>query len=868
MNKRDQLLENCLARLAAGESIKTCLADFPEDRAWLRPSLIAARQLSALPPQPPRPAADQAIRQRLRQSTRQEAAANRAAASRLCRAQIQFFMEDMMKNFSRFLFKWLPRVVVGGTAVALLLIFITQFAGPLPFLSGPEVEPAVEPPPANVTTVGDAAITLEANLTADPGEVPLYNAQLEPVPATPEEALAWAQEFGLPDPAVYRSIDEGDPGLYVLGSDGRRLLFPNYGGYSEIYYSNPAAVITNGDPIPFEEAADIAVAFLRDHNLLPDAYRAEPALGDSGPARQVIIRPEVEVGLIGGDGPGTLRLGVNPDAEVAYANLGRLILEPAGSTTVISAQAAYDDLLDDRNVLGSTYSTMAGAGGATIRTYQPPPPTWEIGQTVDLTGHLNVLVNAASGALRVELRGRSAESYLLTGHIPDDLGQERSTGTIHVQGTITAQDSPNVWQVAVESWETVLPDVFGGLCLTGTLTRSGDAAQFRSEDGAAYGLPDAPKDIADGERMEICLAAPAEPDDNLVWYNIQIPPSSDGPPPGGVVTEQVVVEQAVAVEVTRVVAADAAAEGETEGGFGIAEAVPLPAPTAVFAEPSSPYQIGDEVELTGIVQLFRIVNEEGEERLEAMFVNDGDQGAASYPVTYPLLAAPELLAEMAEFNELHIRVYGRIVPPPDEGLFFLPNEEQAVEVDHFDRPWPDEKREQFLGHFSVEEVEGQQVMIFTDHATGQQYVINPPNLPPEAYEHDPILQEEQVLLTGIVHPAKTFGGLPVLERRSTRTGTDVAQATDTNQFPPPDFEIPVIDEAQMPPRDGLAGFLHGEAIIERVELVYLYRPQPPLPGSDDKPEPQLLEPVWAFYGRSADGREQFIIHVRAVSGVQ
>ena len=454
--------------------------------------------------------------------------------------------------------------------------------------------------------------------------------------------------------------------------------------------------------------------------------------------------------------------------------------------------------------------------------------------------------------------------YQLTGRIVNDLSSGPGQwGNVRVQGAITAQDGPNVWRVAVENWEALTPDDLGFSCLTGTLIRSGDTSQFHSEDGAAYNLPDAPEEIAAGGRMEICLAAPAEPGDDLTWYNIRIPPSGDGPPPGGMVTEQVVVEQVVEVAVTRVVM-----EGVgVEGGSGITEAIPLPEPTAVFIEPTSPYEIGDEVELTSVIQIYRIINEDGEERLEATFADDGNQGEATYPFSYPLLAAPELLEEMTEFNQLHIRVYGRIVPAPQNELFFMPNEELAIEVDRFDRPWPDEKLEQFLGHFSLEEIDGQQVMTFIDHATNQQYVINPPTLPPEAYAHDPALEEEQVLLTGIVHPVNTFGGLPLLERRGTRTGTDVAQAMDVNQFPLEEYDtIPVIDEAQMPPRDGLARILRGEVIIERVELVYPYQPQPTMFGSDeDELEPQLLEPVWAFYGRSVDGREQFIIHVRATS---
>jgi hypothetical protein len=66
-------------------------------------------------------------------------------------------------------------------------------------------------------------------------------------------------------------------------------------------------------------------------------------------------------------------------------------------------------------------------------------------------------------------------------------------------------------------------------------------------------------------------------------------------------------------------------------------------------------------------------------------------------------------------------------------------------------------------------------------------------------------------------------------------------------------------------RDGLGGVVRGDVVIERVELVYVYQPQPTFDGESEV-EPQLLEPVWAFYGRSTNGHEQFIIHVRATTG--
>lgn len=882
MSTRNEILETCLARLAAGDNVANCLADYPAEAEWLRPFLTAASQLHTLPTPQMRPATDKAIQMQLRQA----AAAKQIHASPSWPRRLRFHMEDGMKNIPRFLTgflaKWLPRAAVVGTAVALLFIFITQFTGLIPSLSNPIIEPAAETQPANVTTVGDSTITLEADLSADPGEVPLYRAQIEPVPTTPEAVLAWAQNFGLPDPELFRSTNESDATLHVLGSDGQRLGFQNYQGFNEIFYSNPAASLnSSGELMPFDEAADIAAAFLRAHNLLPDSYQVEPALGSGGPVQQVIVWPQVAGGRLSGSSQGAAtRVGVSADGQIAYASFSQLTVEPAGTTTVISARQAYDDLINGRNVLGGTYST-AGPDVGRFRSYQPPLPTWAVGQTVDLVGYLEVMVNVQTGALRVTLSS-SQGTFLLSGSDLAALSEQGQRGSMRVQGTISEQNSPNSWQVAVENWEAVPPTEFSLPCLIGTLNRAGTAVQFHSEDGTEYALPDAPEEIAEGESMQICLSTPAEPGDELAWYNINVPPPGAGIPPGGVVTEQVavaveqlsgsssggggsivaepvVVEQVV--EVTRVVTENAGEAGSS--GMSVV-AVPQAGPPE-FIEPNNPYEIGDEVTLTGFVQLYRIEAEDGTERLEATFANDGDQGEATYPRSYPLLADQELLAEMAEFNSLHVRVYGRIVPTPDDELHFMANEEQAIEVDSFDRPWPEEKLERFLGHVSIEEVEGQQVLLFTDHATDQQYVINPPNMPVEVHERDPALEENQILLTGVVHPVNTFGGLPLLERRGTSSGSNIAQATDVSEIPMDEHNaIPVINEADMHRRDGLGGIVRGDVIIERVELVYSYQSRSF--GTDGESEPELLEPVWAFYGRSANGHEQFIIHVRATIG--
>jgi hypothetical protein len=82
---------------------------------------------------------------------------------------------------------------------------------------------------------------------------------------------AWARDFGLPDPQLYR--DPREPGaLFVVGSDGRRLAFRTDGPTAGAHYTDEGATGTQS-VTSFAEAREVAVAFLRRHDLLPASYR-------------------------------------------------------------------------------------------------------------------------------------------------------------------------------------------------------------------------------------------------------------------------------------------------------------------------------------------------------------------------------------------------------------------------------------------------------------------------------------------------------------------------------------------------------------------------------------------------------------------
>lgn len=834
IRRQNDILERCLERLAQGEAIEDCLADYPQQADELRPLLQAAQQLHSLSPQPPSAAADKRIEQRLRRAVRQR---NQEIVMLW---QRPFSMERIMKSFVRFI----PRVALGVLTLGLLVFLIAQ----LPFWSAPEMEPMVSS--TTIAVERESEDSVVADLSADPGEVPLYRIVAEPVPDTPEAMLAWARDFGLPEPVLYERPSSDDPGRYVIGSDGRRLVFQSAGSTGEIFYLNPLAA-TTGEPLPFAEASQIAVNFLQEHNLLPATYQvdAQPFTTSGNGQQNVVVRMTVDEGVVGElTGFGTaLTVVVAADGQVAYAFLRDLAVETADSVQIISAQEAYDKLL-----AGDIYGASRNQIGAAGRTFTSPT-SWQIGQTVDVTGYLELFVAVADGGVWAALSNGGSARFQLTGPRLAELAAENWSQTYRVQGVVTAQLNDSTWELEVQAWQQAFYEDVS--CLMGELVRQDGEVRFRSDEGDEYGLPQAPAELEAGEKLQVCLSVPGEPGTDLAWSAIHVQPPSGWMFAGGggggfTMVQEGVVEQVMEGGVTRTVTMG----GGGGGGEGTAVIVPPPsvstANEASVVEAEAAYNLGDSVEVTGLVQAVRIMDETGATHLELQLINDNEQDGTAVFSSFFLLASPEQLEEMAAFVDLHIRVVGEIVAAPEVSFYML-STGQAIAVESFDRPWPEERLENFLGHFMVEEIEGQQRMIFVDHVTNERYVVDPQYPVLEELHFD----EEQGLLTAVVNPAtEPIGGLPVLLNRGFATGTEIATAADLSQFPAPtENRIGIINGTF------LRGNEMGENdVIERVELVYPYDPY------NASTEGQPAEPIWVFYGRNAEATVYFSFSVKAV----
>lgn len=855
----DAILEICLERIANGETPQACLADYPDDAEALRPLLTTAHRLHTLPRHQPRDSADATTRHRLLETwaeTRQPSSQNDVASKPPRLPKRKEF--HLMRAFLRFFQSWLPRLAVAGFIVV-IVIFAVQLV-PAMFEKGTETEAPIAnttaesspvasvdrtplPTPTAIPTKGAAESAetgeesaVETSSLATPEEVTIYRAQVVQTPQTAEEALAWATEFGLPDPQVFTDPRDMAQSLHVVSSDGRELVFDNKGYDGNIYYYNQDADPSGKRP-SFTEASEIALAFLEAHGLLPAAYRTVQST-ESQPSQpgDVFIVPLIDNIPLPDE---TILVQVAASGEVSYAHLttGIAALEPVDTFSVKSQEVAFAEMLD-----GGAYRhfqhTQPAVSATPIRYYEVPLPEHSPGEEVTVySQNVALLVATAGNTLRATLHSYTGARYDLTGSRVAELGNNIGLHTqIRVQGRITAQESPSRWQLEIIDWQPVDPQE-AVKCQAGSLAWMGKDGQLQTDTGEQYTIPQAPAELAEGERIEVCWHA-AE-NSVVQWHMISQPPVSEHRSGGG-----------------------------GGGGSGPLPAIPLPeessgpAPTSGSGEggggggssstgPSSPYQLGEQVELTGIIFGHVVTGEQDEREYFVWLRPDTAETDAAFPI-YPLVAAPELLAEMGEHNQLHIGITGQMVPAPENQSG--PGN-QAIAVERYERLYPEEKIENFLGSTGMENIDRQELVIFTDHLTGERYVLQ--DATPES--EGETAGYVQFLLTAVVDPVATVAGLPVLRPLGRGYDPQMATATDLSDFPVTQRGLPEIKAAEIAGPRGV-DLREKNLVLDAAEVIYIYDQQQETAGGLT----YLLRPAWRFQAHNESGTTTYTYYVQAI----
>ncbi len=779
--------------------------------------------------------------------------------------------------------RFVPRLV-GVTAVVGLIALMLWGAPKLwQAWANPQAEPVLS---GDAIPVTDRA-ALPANPFPDvPAELPLYQLEFEPAPTTPAEAIAWAADFGIPDPQAF--TDPRQPGMMqVIGSNDESLTF-QVNGPGSIYYSSGqemAQEAADEEPVSFATATDSAIDFLSARNLLPDKYQVvEAGAAGQGPVRSLFILPELAAGYalnsqMGGVG---INLHVGPDGRVWYGNFTRVQFTPGETVSIMPAQAAYDAYQAGEVTSFAMETSMANTAATSFESFSPPPPVYQVGDEVEVRGWPNVLVAAEGGEVRATMYGNlSPGVYHLVGNKVNELTDPAlMMGDVVVRGVITAVIAPGEWELTLTDWEAGRPSYSSYApfsCLKGVFSQETDGGWLTTDEGDRYRLPDAPDALTEGDRIEVCAETPPETGEALAWQNITRPPASEAPMSEGGVSVMTTVVEAVPVptaadpmvveEIVETTGSDGSVTVERSvisvggGGSGgssggvVSGAFQLPSnsPEAALAEK---YGVGEALTLTGTMQALIFEEQDGSQRIQADLQLLNEQGLIAGGL--PLVAADEALLALAEYHNRFVQVSG-VLEAAEEwpGI--------ALAVESYTAVWPDAALQNFLGHIELETMDGVETAVFVDHATEQRYLIAWGNV--YFGENDPIVSSPQILITGLINPGPTTAGLPSLILRSSSHDSYIAQAQDVSEFP---LETKAQVIPYSPYSDPMAAAQ--EMVLERMELVYYYEPaydhtavsaNAPFAGPPPLTAVQTARPVWLIHGRSPDGMTTFKIYVPA-----
>lgn len=721
-----------------------------------------------------------------------------------------FLWSESMRKFSAFAFTtvlivglliggvWLsarlqpievPNPGGGGTAV------VTQ-VGP-DNTNTPQPQPTPTPEPS-VTP----ALELQPGLSFPDGPTGaiLYR-QIPLTDLTVDKAKQLAAQLGI-EGHVYQSSGEGGLSQVIYDvSDGRgNVRFLGSPSYFNLTPDEYTSFVITGEPLPFDQRAAIAEAFLKEAGLLDFDFLLEPSTMNR---YAVVVTRLLDGYRLIFDQSGDLNNSVSVSAEGQVQSVLNYMpeFEEVGKYPIISARQAWEALhaaSPTRGISMNSSFTMLD------ENYRIWVPQYLEGETVDLYGYPVVFQSAEAGVppmislnnIKIIENTEAMAASIVPGQFT------------HVWGTY----HPNGLQV--EGWEAATQaDDF----LHGTFERVGDTdTAYLNIGEQRYTLNHVLADIPNRTEVEV---RGVKVGDEFVWTTINTPTEGGGGGGGG---------------------------GGPWPEVVLTPVADLPTPTPyVF-----PYQTGDVVDgVEGTAEVQYIKQPDGSRVMEArLWVSDPTIGA------WPMLLQGEAVADIAQYNKLPIRVYGVVTAPNPQGV--------TVEVEHYEPMYPGLQVQGWRGTQSIETVEGRKVILFTAE-DGTKYVSDSSlSMPEESVGSAGIVgyPGDLVTVVGINWPDKSFGGYPVIQEFSIGLATgDEDLATLIAQVAEPG-EIEATDASN---NSGFLGS-SDIYMFEHVELAYLasdFTHGWPPPADDCSC--RFVQPVWRFSGHTREG-QAFAITVQAL----
>lgn len=348
--------------------------------------------------------------------------------------------------------------------------------------------------------------TLNATLPTEP----LLSTVLQNKPddaVTAEQARELATRFGFTG-QLYREqypVFEEEfagpayepPVVYHIFDGPRSLIIDAWG----VYYNDASIVNDYENPLPFEQAAPIAEAYVQERGLIDFEYEIQQIWGaDVNFVRiidgQPVNQPELTVG-------------VSHDGRIFFVSYQVLRnAERLGRYPLITAQAAWERLQSGVFENGILYNYSIGLETTVAEPAIEPDPNaglyqfwareYKPGEEIHLYDWPIVFLPVDSDAApRIQVRNYvvQADSATLNA-LAERVGQ---------QTYIWGQVGPEGNTVELTGWEAI-EQISEPISGPGVISREGDLVLYTSNDtGSTYILPNAPADLADG--LEVYLFA-------------------------------------------------------------------------------------------------------------------------------------------------------------------------------------------------------------------------------------------------------------------------------------------------------------------------------------------------------------------------
>ncbi|MBE3144691.1 MAG: hypothetical protein IMZ61_12340 [Planctomycetes bacterium] len=191
--------------------------------------------------------------------------------------------------------------------------------------------------------------------------------------------------------------------------------------------------------------------------------------------------------------------------------------------------------------------------------------------------------------------------------------------------------------------------------------------------------------------------------------------------------------------------------------------------------------------------------------------------------------------------KLHVKIWG---------TFQMVNEVPTIQVERYEKAYPNELYRAWLGHEKVVTLEGRKVLLFTD-ISGKQYVFG------RSIQNSPVDLEDgyrgkQFVVEGTLSH-ETFAGYPMILESMSHIAPG---RTDLSGYQVQGNKVIIRGyKGGSTPQPPLAQDSVKDVVIDQVELVYFAYDFSHGGGIDLNTSPmRYVQPVWRFSGKLDDGR--------------